>query len=136
SVLEVQHELESVCIDESVSIRGLAHVQKYRTVQHLASRLSGVLAPPYTVWDALRALFPGVTVSGIAKATALEWITRLEPTPRGMYAGAIGWISNNGAADLAIAIRTIFQRGNTVSFHAGVGIVTDSDPRDEYEETW
>src|SRR5438105_5854252 len=65
SVLEVHRELESVCIAGSVCVRGLAHIQKYRTVQHLASRLSGFLASPYTVWDAIRALFPGVTVSGI-----------------------------------------------------------------------
>ncbi|HLG65053.1 MAG TPA: anthranilate synthase component I family protein [Ktedonosporobacter sp.] len=136
SVLEVQHELEAVCIPDSVHVRGLAHVQKYRTVQHLASRLSGVLASPYTVWDALRVLFPGVTVSGIAKSSALEWITRLEPTPRGIYAGAVGWINSSGTADFAIAIRTIFQREKTVLFQAGAGIVTDSDPRDEYEETW
>jgi salicylate synthetase len=136
SVLEVQHELESVCLAQSVCVRGLAHIQKYRTVQHLASRLSGVLAPPHTVWDALRALFPGVTVSGIAKPAALEWIVRLEPTPRGMYAGAVGWVASTGAADLAIAIRTIFQRGQRVLFQAGAGIVADSDPRDEYEETW
>jgi salicylate synthetase len=136
SVLEVQRELESVCVDGSVSVRGLAHIQKYRTVQHLASRLSGLLTSPYTVWDAVRALFPGVTVSGIAKPVSLEWIARLEPTPRGIYAGAVGWIASNGSADLAIAIRTIFQRGQTVTFHAGAGIVADSDPTDEYEETW
>jgi salicylate synthetase len=136
SVLEVQRELESVCKTGSVAVRGLAHIQKYRTVQHLASRLCGILAPPYTTWDALRVLFPGVTVSGIAKPVSLEWITRLEPTPRGMYAGAIGWINSSGAADMAIAIRTIFQRGETVLFQAGAGIVADSDPRDEFEETW
>lgn len=136
SVLEVQRELESVCISGSVQVRGLAHIQKYRTVQHLASRLCGYLAAPHTVWDAIRVLFPGVTVSGIAKPVSLEWITRLEPTPRGMYAGAVGWVSNNGSADLAIAIRTIFQRGKTVLFQAGAGIVADSEPRDEYEETW
>jgi salicylate synthetase len=77
-----------------------------------------------------------VTVSGIAKPVSLEWITRLEPTPRGIYAGAVGWIASNGSADLAIAIRTIFQRGQTVTFQAGAGIVADSDPTDEYEETW
>jgi salicylate synthetase len=136
SVLEAQRELEKVCTTGSVAVRGLAHIQKYRTVQHLASRLSGVLASPYTTWDALRVLFPGVTVSGIAKPVALEWITRLEPGPRGLYAGAIGWISSNGAADFAITIRTLFQSGKQVRFQAGAGIVTDSDPRDEYEETW
>lgn len=136
SVLEAQRELERVCTPGSVAVRGLAHIQKYRTVQHLASRLSGVLTSPYTVWDALRVLFPGVTVSGIAKPVALEWITQLEPTPRGLYAGAIGWISSNGAADFAITIRTLFQSSKHVWFQAGAGIVTDSDPRDEYEETW
>ena len=136
SVVAAQREMEAVCQDETVFIHGLAHVQQYRTVQHLASRLYGRLAPNKSVWDALRAVFPGVTVSGISKASAISWIDRLEQVSRGLYAGAIGWINSDGSADLAIAIRTIFQRDSLVSFYAGAGIVADSDPADEYEETW
>jgi salicylate synthetase len=136
SVLAVQGELERVCRQETVFIRNMAHVQQYRTVQHLASQVSGQLAPSKTCWDALQAVFPGVTVSGISKAAAISWIDRLESTPRGLYAGAIGWIGQDGSADLAIAIRAIFQRGSRAVFQAGAGIVLDSDPTDEYEETW
>lgn len=136
SVVAVQREMETVCRQETICVRGLAHVQKYRTVQHLASCLTGQLAAGNTAWDALRAVFPGITVSGIDKASALSWINELEQTPRGMYAGAIGWVSNDGFADLAIAIRTIFQEGGHVRFSSGAGIVADSDPADEYEETW
>lgn len=136
SAVAVQSELETVCQQGTVSIRNMAHVQQYRTVQHLASQISGQLAPSKTSWDALQAIFPGVTVSGISKAAAIAWIDRLEQTPRGLYAGAIGWMSQDGSADLAIAIRTIFQRGSRTIFQAGAGIVLDSDPTDEYEETW
>jgi salicylate synthetase len=136
SAVAVQSELETVCQQGTVSIRNMAHVQQYRTVQHLASQISGQLAPSKTSWDALQAVFPGVTVSGISKAAAISWIDRLEQTPRGLYAGAIGWMSQDGSADLAIAIRTLFQRGSRTVFQAGAGIVLDSDPTDEYEETW
>ncbi len=136
SVIAVQREMESVCLGETVCIHGLAHVQRYRTVQHLATRLVGQLAPGRTTWDGLRAVFPGVTVSGVGKEAAIAWIDRLEQRPRGLYAGAIGWIDSDGSADLAIAIRTVFQRGSRVFFWAGAGIVADSDPADEYEETW
>jgi salicylate synthetase len=136
SAVAVQSELETVCQQGTVSIRNMAHVQQYRTVQHLASQISGQLAPSKTSWDALQAVFPGVTVSGISKAAAIAWIDCLEQTPRGLYAGAIGWMSQDGSADLAIAIRTIFQRGSRTVFQAGAGIVLDSDPTDEYEETW
>lgn len=111
SVVAVQQELETVCQEETVCIHRLAHVQQYRTVQHLATHISGQLAADQTTWDAIRAVFPGVTVSGVSKATAILWIDRIEQVSRGIYAGAIGWINDEGAADLAIAIRTIFQRG-------------------------
>ena len=83
----------------------------------------------------LKALFPGITVSGIDKAAAIAWIDRLEDEPRGLYAGGIGWIDSNGSADLAIALRSIFQYGDDIIFRAGAGIVGESKPEFEYVET-
>lgn len=78
-------------------------VKKYQCVQHLSSRVGGQLLPKNSLWDALKVLFPGITVSGIDKKQALEWIARLEDEPRGIYAGGIGWVDSSGAADIAIA---------------------------------
>lgn len=110
-------------------------MKKYRTVQHLSSRAGGQLKAGYTLWDGLKALFPGITVSGIDKASALAWIDRLEDHPRGVYAGGLGWIDSNGAADIAITLRSIFQYGKQVVFQAGAGIVAESKPKYEYMET-
>ena len=83
----------------------------------------------------LKALFPGITISGIDKAAALEWIDRLEEVPRGLYAGALGWIDAHGAADFAISIRSVFQYHDQVRLNAGAGIIAESDPYKEYQES-
>lgn len=80
-------------------------------------------------------LFPGITVSGINKRSALEWIDRLEDEPRGIYAGAIGWVNSKGESDLAIAIRSVYQYGNLVHLNAGAGIIAESVPEKEYVES-
>jgi salicylate synthetase len=80
-------------------------------------------------------LFPGITVSGIDKVKALEWIDRLEEEPRGLYAGGIGWIDSSGTSDLAIALRSVYQYGDDVYLNAGAGIVAESVPKMEYIES-
>ena len=110
-------------------------VKQYRCVQHLSSRVGGQLRSGKTLWDALKVLFPGITVSGIDKARALEWIDRLEEEPRGIYAGGIGWVDSTGAADLAIAIRSAYQYGDCIYLNAGAGIVAESIPQKEYIES-
>ena len=135
SILLAQGEIGSVCTPESVQIFDFMEVKKYRTVQHLSSRVGGQLRPDKTLWDAMRVLFPGITVSGIDKHRALEWIDRLETEPRGLYAGAIGWVNNKGESDLAIAIRSIYQYGDSVYLNAGAGIVAESVPENEYFES-
>jgi salicylate synthetase len=135
SIWLAQSEIESVCGEGAARIFDFMEVKKYRTVQHLSSRAGGQLKPGYTLWDGLRALFPGITVSGIDKAAAIAWIDRLEDEPRGLYAGGIGWIDSNGSADLAIALRSIFQYGDDIIFRAGAGIVGESKPDFEYMET-
>lgn len=110
-------------------------VKQYRYVQHLSSRVGGQLKPGKTLWDGLKVLFPGITVSGIDKCRALEWIDCLEAEPRGLYARGIGWINSQGTADLAIAIRSAYQYDDFIYFNAGAGIVAESVPQNEYLES-
>ena len=135
SVWSAQSEVDSICLPGTVQVFNFMEVKKYRTVQHLSSRVGGVLKPGNTSWDALKALFPGITVSGLDKQQALEWIDRLEDEPRGIYAGGIGWIDSSGAADLAISLRSVYQYGNDIYLNAGAGIVAESVPQKEYMES-
>lgn len=135
SIRLAQSEIASVCTPESVRVFDFMNVVKYRCVQHLSSRVSGQLQNGKTTWDALKVLFPGITISGIDKASALCWIDRLEEVPRGLYAGAVGWIDAHGAADLAISIRSVFQYHDHIRLNAGAGIVAESDPYKEYIES-
>lgn len=135
SVWLAQDEITSVCVPETVRILNFMEVKQYRCVQHLSSRVGGQLKADNTLWDALKVLFPGITVSGINKEKALEWIDRLEAEPRGIYAGSIGWVSSQGQADLAIAIRSVYQYGDRIHLNAGAGIVAESVPEHEYIES-
>jgi salicylate synthetase len=134
SIRLAQTEMASVCQPHSVRIHDFMNVERFRCVQHLSSRVSGVLDDDCTTWDALKALFPGVTVSGIEKRDALRWIGDLEGGPRGVYGGAVGWLDSRGGADLAIAIRSVFQYGGEIQLNAGAGIVAESVPEREYVE--
>lgn len=135
SVWLAQQEIAQVCQPETVQVFDFMEVKKYRTVQHLSSRVGGQLKTDKSLWDALKVLFPGITVSGINKKAALEWIDRLEDQPRGIYAGGIGWVDSDGTADLAIAIRSAYQYGDSVYLNAGAGIVGESVPEREYTES-
>lgn len=130
-----QNEIASLCFPETVRVFDFMEVKKYRCVQHLSSRVGGQLKPGTTSWDALKVLFPGITVSGIDKVQALQWIERLEDEPRGIYAGGIGWVDSSGAADIAIAIRSVYQYGESIYLNAGAGIVAESVPEKEYIES-
>jgi len=135
SIWLAQDEIDSLCVPETVRIFNFMEVKKYRCVQHLSSRVGGQLKPGNTLWDALKVLFPGITVAGINKQQALAWIERLEEEPRGVYAGGIGWVDSHGRADLAIAIRSVYQYGDEIRLNAGAGIVAESVPRNEYIES-
>ncbi len=135
SVWLAQSEISAVCSPETVQIFDFMQIKQYRCVQHLSSRVGGQLKPGKTLWDALKVLFPGITVSGINKHEALAWIDRLEEEPRGIYAGGIGWIDSSGTADLAIAIRSVYQYGDSVYLNAGAGIVAESVPQNEFVES-
>lgn len=135
SIWLAQNEVAAFCIPETVRIFDFMQVKQYRCVQHLSSRVGGKLREGKSLWDALKVLFPGVTVSGIDKQKALKWIDLLEKEPRGIYAGGIGWVNSKGMADIAIAIRSAYQYGDWVYLNAGAGIVAESIPENEYVES-
>ena len=110
-------------------------VERYSHVMHIVSDVSGILADGKDAWDALKATFPAGTVSGAPKVRAMQIIEELEKEKRGIYAGAVGYISFQGNMDTAIAIRTAVIRGNEIFVQAGAGIVADSVPEREWEET-
>ncbi len=119
----------------SVKVPEFLTVQQFSHVQHIVSHVVGELRQGFDSYDALRALFPAGTVSGAPKVRAMEIIEELEITRRGPYAGAVGYFSFNGNADFAITIRTLVANGPQCSIQAGAGIVADSQPDKEWEET-
>jgi anthranilate synthase component 1 len=110
-------------------------VERYSHVMHLVSDIRGRLRPGCDALDALRACFPAGTVTGAPKLRAMEIVAELEDDARGPYAGALGYIGFSGNLDMAITIRTVLAAGGRLHFQAGAGIVADSDPAREFEET-
>jgi anthranilate synthase component 1 len=119
----------------SVRVDSLMHIERYSHVMHIVSHVSGQLASGKTSYDAVRACFPAGTVSGAPKVRAMEIISEVEPDRRGVYAGAIGYFSFSGNLDTCIAIRTMVVKDGVAHVQAGGGIVYDSDPGSEYQET-
>ena len=119
----------------TVEVSELMNVERYSHVMHLVTHVQGKLRPDMTAVDALRACFPAGTVSGAPKIRAMEIIAELEPEKRGPYAGAVGYLSFSGNMDMAIAIRTMVAKNSTAYVQAGCGVVYDSVPEREYEES-
>jgi anthranilate synthase component 1 len=119
----------------SVKLTDKMIVERYSHVMHIVSNVIGDLKPEMSAIDVLRATFPAGTVSGAPKIRAMEIIDELEPVKRGIYSGAVGYLSWNGNMDTAIAIRTAVIQGETLHIQAGAGIVADSVPETEWEET-
>ncbi len=119
----------------TVKAEALMRVERYSHVMHIVSDVVGALDPSQTVYDVMRACFPAGTVSGAPKIRAMQIIEELEPTKRGPYAGAVGYFSFSGNMDTCINIRTIVIKGRQAYIQAGAGIVADSVPEREYEET-
>ena len=119
----------------TVSVERLMEVERYSHVMHISSTVSGELREGKTSLDALRAAFPAGTVSGAPKIRAMEIIADLEPDQRGVYAGSAGYVSFGGNLDMAITLRTVVVAGGTAYVQAGAGVVADSRPEREYEET-
>ena len=135
-----RNDLGRVCQPGSVAVQELMVIERYSHVMHIVSQVEGVLRPDADVWDLLQASFPAGTVSGAPKIRAMQLINELEPGVRGPYSGVYGAIDLSGALNTAITIRTMVVRSNgkggwRVQVQAGAGIVADSDPSSEYEET-
>ena len=119
----------------SVKVTKFMEVEKYSHVQHMVSEVTGRLRAGMDVFDAFKSIFPAGTVSGAPKVRAMEIIEELEKTRRGIYAGAVGYFSFNHNMDMAISIRTIIFEKDTAYIQAGAGIVADSNPAAEYQES-
>lgn len=130
-----RNDLGRICETGSVRVTSLCEVERFANVQHLVSRVEGVLREDVGPVETLRALFPGGSITGAPKIRAIQIIDALEPTRRGPYTGAIGYWDVSGDCDFNIAIRTIVVEAGAASFHVGGGIVADSTPEGEYEET-
>lgn len=129
-------ELLNCCRSKSVAVTEYMSVLKRGTVQHLASRVEGQLSESKSPWHAFAELFPAVTASGIPKKEAIEFIKHHEPKPRGLYSGAMLQVDSNGEIDAALILRTLFKNNQHCWLQAGAGIVKDSKPNRELEETY
>jgi len=130
-----RNDLGRVCEYGTIKVSDFFTIEKYSHVMHIVSHVEGTLKPELTAFDLVRAAFPAGTVSGAPKVRALEIIAELEPDPRGAYAGTVGYFGFDGNMDTCLAIRTMVGRGNTFTVQAGAGIVADSNPTTEYQET-
>lgn len=132
----LRNDMSRVCRPDSVQVTQLCELEVYEYVQHLVSAIRGELAHGKTALDLLQASFPGGSITGAPKVRAMEIIAELEPTARGAYCGSLGYVGFDGTMDLSILIRTITAGLGWWQFPVGGGIVAQSVPKHEYEETW
>lgn len=130
-----RNDLGRVAAPASVQVKDFMTVERYSHVMHIVSTVQATMAGGKDAFDLIRATFPAGTLSGAPKIRAMEIIHELEPQPRGAYGGAVGYIGYDGNMDLAITIRTLEIAGHHVAVQAGAGIVYDSEPEKEYQET-
>lgn len=130
-----RNDVGRVAVMGSVSLSHLMEVERYSHVMHISSTVEGRLRPDLDAMDALKACLPAGTVSGAPKVRAMEIIDEIEPTKRGPYAGAVGYIDYRGNMDTCIALRTIVVTQGKAYIQAGAGLVADSEPTAEYQET-
>jgi para-aminobenzoate synthetase component I len=131
----LRNDFGKVCATGSVEVQGLCELESFATVHHLVSTVTGRLAAGRDALDALEACFPGGSITGAPKRRAMQIIAELEPHAREVYCGAIGYVAPDGRMDMNIPIRTTLCARGELRFYAGGGIVADSTPEDEFEET-
>lgn len=130
-----RNDLGRVCTYGSVKVSAMRTIEKYKTVFQATATIEGLLAPGRDQVDLLQATFPSGSVTGCPKIEAMKIIQKLEKSPRGLYTGALGYIDFGGDMDFSVLIRAMFLKPGRVTFHVGGGIVADSDPAAEYDET-
>jgi para-aminobenzoate synthetase component 1 len=132
----LRNDLSRVCQPGTVRVPQLCAVETYATVQHLVSEITGTLREGVTAWDVFRAASPGGSITGAPKVRAMQIIVELEPTARGPYTGSLFYVGADGRADSNLLIRTFVLRHGWLQCGVGGGITAQSDPKEEYEETW
>ncbi|MFC5050717.1 aminodeoxychorismate synthase component I [Rubritalea spongiae] len=130
-----RNDLGQVCAFGSVQVEAMLKLEKYAQVYHLVSTVTGQLEDGVSQVQALKSCFPGGSITGAPKKRAMEIIDELEEESRGLYTGAVGYFGFNGQSQFNIAIRTLVRDGESLHYHVGAGIVADSNPVAEYEET-
>jgi len=130
-----RNDLGRLCRPGTVRVSEFMTVESYRHVHHLVSEVRGGLGEGITPGDVVRAVFPGGTITGAPKIRCMQIISELESAPRGVYTGSLGYVNRDGSMDLNILIRTMAHNAGQIQFRAGAGIVADSDPARELEET-
>jgi anthranilate synthase component 1 len=130
-----RNDLGRVCQPGSVRVTEKMIVERYSHVMHIVSNVTGELKPGDDAWSLLQATFPAGTVSGAPKVKAMQLIEELEAQRRGPYSGAVGYVDYRGDLDTGIMIRTMFAWEDRLMLQAGAGVVADSDPALEYQET-
>ncbi|HEX9780971.1 MAG TPA: anthranilate synthase component I family protein [bacterium] len=130
-----RNDLGRVARPGTVAVNELMALEHYSHVIHIVSDVAARLKRGAGAVDVIRAVFPGGTITGCPKVRCMQILRELEPVPRGLYTGSLGWLGFDGSLDLNIAIRTMVLRARRLSFHVGAGIVADSDPEREYQET-
>jgi anthranilate synthase component 1 len=130
-----RNDVGRVAAPGSVKVTERMVIERYSHVMHIVSNVEGRIAPGLGALDVLKASFPAGTVTGAPKVRAMQIIDELEPVKRGLYSGAVGYLGFNGDMDLAIAIRTALVKDGRLHVQAAAGIVADSEPRSEWQET-
>jgi anthranilate synthase component 1 len=130
-----RNDLGRVCEYGTVKVSKMMYVERYSHVMHIVSQVEGVIRKGVDAFDLIRATFPAGTLTGAPKVRAMEIIEELEGTRRGPYGGAVGYFSFDGSMDTCITIRAVLMQGDTLYIQAGGGVVADSDPAREYEES-
>ena len=130
-----RNDIGRVCAYGTVNVPEMMVIERYSHVMHIVSQIEGRIAPGKTAYDLMRATFPAGTVSGAPKIRAMQLIAQHEPAPRGFYAGALGYFGYDGNLDSCIMLRTALIKDAQIHIQAGAGIVADSDPASEYQET-
>lgn len=130
-----RNDLGRICIPGTMKVNELMTLESYQHVHHIVSNVQGEIREDITPADIIRAVFPGGTITGCPKVRCMEILGEMEKESRGAYTGSAGYINRDGSLDFNILIRTMVREGNAITFRAGGGIVADSDPQHELEET-